>query len=128
VLPVLGLLLYQILFRTRHRRKGAKKGEPDDEVSWPGMDSEFYELERQLGARGLARHSSEPTGEWLIRVAKEPSLGEIRGLLQDLLHLHYRYRFDPEGLAPPDRETLRQTATTCLAILEHWPRELVEQR
>lgn len=128
VLPILGLLLYQILFRTRHRRKGAKKGEPGDEASWPGMDSEFYELERQLGARGLARHSSEPTGEWLVRVAKEPSLGEIRDLLRDLLQLHYRYRFDPEGLAPHDRETLRQTATTCLAILEHWPRELVEQR
>ena len=49
VLPILGLLLYQILFRTRHRRKGAKKGGLGDEASWPGMDSEFYELERQLG-------------------------------------------------------------------------------
>jgi hypothetical protein len=128
VLPILGLLLYQILFRTRHRRRGAKKGEADDEASWPGMDSEFYELERQLGARGLDRNPSEPTGEWLIRVAKEPSLGEIRDLLKALLQLHYRYRFDPEGLGPDDREALRQTATTCLAILEHWPRELVEQR
>jgi len=128
VLPILGLLLYQILFRTRPRRRGAKTGELGAEAPWPGMDSELYQLERQLGARGLARRSNEPTGEWLIRVAKEPSLGEVRGLLRDLLLLHYRYRFDPEGLTPADRETLRQTATTCLGILERWPRELLEQR
>src|SRR5947209_17951474 len=75
VLPILGLLLYQILFRTRHRRGGAKKGELGEDAPWSGMDSELYELERQLGARGLARRANEPTGECVKRVGKEPSQG-----------------------------------------------------
>jgi hypothetical protein len=38
-------------------------------------------------------------------------------LLQRLLRLHYRYRFDPLGLNPSDRETLRRETKTCLASL-----------
>jgi hypothetical protein len=29
--------------------------------------------------------------------------------------LHYRYRFDPQGLTPNEREQLRDQARLCLA-------------
>jgi hypothetical protein len=39
----------------------------------------------------------------------------MRSRLQELLNLHYRYRFDPEGLNQTDREGLRRAAAGCLA-------------
>ena len=35
-------------------------------------------------------------------------MAEVRNRLWELLRLHYRYRFDPEGLRQGDRETLRR--------------------
>jgi hypothetical protein len=34
----------------------------------------------------------------------------MQSQLRELLRLHYRYRFDPHGLAQPDREALRRQA------------------
>jgi hypothetical protein len=43
------------------------------------------------------------------------ALAEIRDRLGELLRLHYRYRFDPEGVSQADREALHRDATECLA-------------
>jgi hypothetical protein len=45
----------------------------------------------------------------------DPVLADMQQQLRELLRLHYRYRFDPQGLAPPDREALRRGAEGCLA-------------
>ena len=42
----------------------------------------------------------------------------MKNRLQELLRLHYRYRFDPNGLSQPDREALRREASGCLACME----------
>lgn len=115
LVPVLALLLYQILFRRgrkRHRRKHAA----DDaaRMSWPGLDSEFYQLEQQLAGRGVTRHASEPLSDWLARALADPALIDLQVPLQALLHLHYRYRFDPRGLDAEERKTLEREAKTCL--------------
>jgi hypothetical protein len=41
----------------------------------------------------------------------------MRSPLQELLNLHYRFRFDPRGLSQTDREALRRDASACLAKL-----------
>ena len=41
-------------------------------------------------------------------------MAEVRNRLRKLLRLHYRYRFDSEGLSRGDRETLRREASDCL--------------
>ena len=114
--PILLLLLIQILRRTRRRRSPKPSGRSKG-FSWQGLDSEFYQLEKKLADKGLAREPSEPLASWLTRAANEPFLREMSLPLQQLLRLHYRYRFDPEGLSPPDRETLRHQAKQCLAQL-----------
>jgi hypothetical protein len=114
LLPIMALLLRQIIFR-RRRRFGRTAKSP---AIWPGRDSEFYEVERRLAQRGLARRPSEPLSEWLLRAAGDPALAPVRDPLRELLRLHYRYRFDPRGLNQPDREALRREAKTCLARLE----------
>jgi len=115
--PVLALLLYQIIFRSRRRRQTRSEDTAAAAVRWPGLDSEFYQIEKRLAARGAGRQPSEPLSAWLRRVSAQPALADIRSRLRTLLQLHYRYRFDPQGLNQSDREALRREATGCLARL-----------
>ena len=116
--PVLALLLYQIIFRSRRRRLGSKAPAPELADKWPGLDSEFYEVERKLIQRGLGRRAGEPLSGWLARTLADPALAGLRSPLLELLRMHYRLRFDPQGLDAADRETLRRGTRTCLASLE----------
>ncbi|MBI1943080.1 MAG: transglutaminase domain-containing protein [Betaproteobacteria bacterium] len=70
---------------------------------YPGEDSEFYALEKSLPQREL----SETQSAWLFRVTKDLPQ-EKRETLRTALSLHQRYRFDPAGLAPPERGRLRE--------------------
>lgn len=110
---ILGLLLYQIIFRAHRRRQPRNQSEAATLI-WPGLDSEFYQLERLLAQRGLLRQPSEPLSHWLARATADPALLELRAALQVLLGLHYRYRFDPLGLSPAERDALRRQARACL--------------
>lgn len=117
LLPVLCLLFYQIIRRIRGKRGKNERKRSADNFALPGLDSEFYQLERKLSQRSAARQAGEPLSAWLSRASAEPDLLGIRGPLQELLLLHYRYRFDPLGLSQSDREALRRVANNCLAQL-----------
>jgi len=82
------------------------------------LDSEFYQVEQKLRQRGAMRQPGELLSTWLLRASADPALADMRSRLQELLHLHYRYRFDPEGLSQPDRETLRRMADGCLVSIK----------
>ena len=114
LVPVLALLLFQIV--RQRRRRGALAG-AGRQIVWPGLDSEFYEVEKQLAERGLPRERNESLIDWLERAASEPGLLELKNPLLALLRLHYRYRFDPEGLTETDREELRREARQCVLKL-----------
>ena len=98
-----------------------KNAEKETPVVWPGLDSEFYLVERKLADRGIARHPDEPLADWLRRALAEPTLKEADKPLRDLLRLHYRYRFDPLGLTGTDREELKRDAQLALGVLEKKP-------
>ena len=57
----------------------------------------------------------EPLSAWLLRACADPALADLSSRLRELLALHYRYRFDPEGLSQTDRDALRREASGCLA-------------
>jgi hypothetical protein len=78
----------------------------------PGDDSEFYAIEAALAKR-VPRRASEPLLEWLPRAGTTFEAG-ARAELARLADLHYRYRFDPQGLATAERARL---AAGCNAIL-----------
>jgi hypothetical protein len=120
LLPVLGVLLYQIISRIRRqrRRPGPR---PPSPAAWPGLDSEFYHLERHLARRGVVRQSSEPLSHWLGRAAADPALARQRPALENLLRLHYRYRFDPLGLNASERESFRRQTRDCLDSIARRP-------
>lgn len=118
VVPGLALLLYQIIFRRGRRRQASKRTDEGFITQWPGLDSEFYQLEKQIATRGVLRKPSEPLNEWLRRVAENPALAGLQEPLRALLRLHYRYRFDPLGLSDADREALKQVTRACLERLD----------
>jgi hypothetical protein len=111
-------LLYQIIFRSRRRRLAQSQEAPGAAAHWPGLDSEFYQIERRLAERGARRQPSEPLSAWLRRVTTDPALAGVRSRVRELLRLHYRYRFDPQGLSQTDREALRREASGCLARMK----------
>ncbi len=115
--PVLALLLYQIAFRRRWKRQHRMRPVGVAGLSWPGLDSEFYQVESTLAGSGAARRPSEPLSNWLRRVAADPGWVELSGPMQKLLWLHYRYRFDPLGLDENERQALRRESQACLAQL-----------
>ena len=117
LIPVVGVLLYQIIFRRRKQKGGLGGSDSRGQVIWPGLDSEFYRLESRLAERGLVRRPGEPLGDWLEHVVAEPSLAPFRTLLQEVLSLHYRHRFDPQGLNPAGRDLLAQKVRDCLVAL-----------
>lgn len=121
LVPVLVALLYQIIFRRGRRRWRRKKAGEALALVWPGLDSEFYQLETQLATRGVPRATAEPLSEWLERAAESPELAALQAPLERLLRLHYRYRFDPNGLEDREREDLRQEARACLEELTRRP-------
>lgn len=79
----------------------------------PGRDSPFYRIEQALGARGWQRSAHETLQEWVARIS--PHLEQGAAELAQLLPLHYRWRFDPQGLADAERRALNAGVDAWLA-------------
>jgi hypothetical protein len=116
LIPLLAALVFQIIFRRRKRKKVSNPGAAEKNI-WPGLDSEFYRLEKQIAAHGAPRQPGEPLADWLERLLAEPALTGLREPLKEILRLHYRHRFDPPGLNPAERDLLAQKVRACLEQL-----------
>jgi hypothetical protein len=104
VVPLLLLAAGRIIFQKQWRRTGSSAAAAVCPPLWPGLDSEFYAIEHALRKRDLERRAGETFSAWLARVERDGGVNaeELRPLLQ----LHYRLRFDPEGLAGDERAAL----------------------
>jgi transglutaminase-like putative cysteine protease len=83
-----------------------------------GADSEFYRVESRLAGLGWPRPASEAFSEWLERIAHHEMPGFDAETARQALRLHYRYRFDPDGIPPWDRAELSRLAGNVLAALD----------
>ena len=118
LVPVMAVLVYYIIFQRRTKSLSSKKfAAAEASVVWPGHDSAFYRLEKKLAARDLPRQPNEPLSDWLERALNEPAFARLREPLQELLQLHYRYRFDPNGLNDREKKSLVQKVDAVLATL-----------
>ena len=115
LIPLLVLLVWRLWARRRVPPAPATSAAGERRAPGSGQDSEFYRIEQRLIALGFARPAGEPLGRWLDVVAETalPALGT--GSLRELLALHYRHRFDPQGLSPLERQRLREEAEAWLA-------------
>jgi hypothetical protein len=79
-----------------------------------GADSDFYRVERELAKLGLGRAAAETVMAWLARIEARLPAGWRGPRLRELALLHYRYRFDPAGLPPPERRRLSELSLACI--------------
>jgi transglutaminase-like putative cysteine protease len=80
------------------------QGDTMGAIPQPGADSEFYQVEAVFD---LKRNSSETFRSWLARLEESLPPEEFPADLPVILQLHYRYRFDPQGLSATERQQLR---------------------
>ena len=70
----------------------------EDPRDAPGLESPFYKVEDRLTENGLRRDPGEVWEKWLLRIRKPELLPMTR--------LHNRWRFDPNGISPLDKNHL----------------------
>ncbi len=112
-LPILAVFFIQVVFRRRKRHQ-ALAGQRTARTDWPGLDSEFYALEKPLSRTAVPRPAGETFHVWVERCLAAPELAGLKAPLATALQLHYKYRFDPQGLTPADRDRLRDQTRLCL--------------
>ena len=83
---------------------------------YPGMDSEFYAVERALAPRAAPRAAHESLAAWALRAAGGVD-DATRAELAAALALHQRHRFDPAGLSPAERRALRERSLALAGAL-----------
>jgi hypothetical protein len=84
---------------------------------YPGLDSEFYAIERAIACRGVPRSAAETVATWASRAAM--GVAETsRAQLEHALQLHLQYRFDPAALDARDRRALRDMAISLVRSLD----------
>ena len=111
VIPLTAFLIWRIFGRRMSREKPSIR----QVETWPGADSEFFQLERKLTHSGHGRHNEETTDRWLQRVRAEvPALAD---LLETVVRLHQRYRFGCAEIDAGEREQLRQSVRLCMSRL-----------
>jgi hypothetical protein len=107
------LLIFFVWRLFRGKRAVARASEAPGAQRFAGADSEFYAIEARLAARG----PHESLGDWLARIA--PTLDSaMRDGLAQLIPLHYRYRFDPNGIDAAQRRALRDRSLALAARLK----------
>jgi len=117
LVPLFAILGWRLFSRRRIKRMVKELEEHTEREEFPGADSAFYQIEQQLQDMGLTRYAWEPLSLWLQRIEKQRSAADLQ-VLQPILDLHNRYRFDPEGLEDSEKETLQDLFQECL-ILNH---------
>jgi transglutaminase-like putative cysteine protease len=114
LVPLFGVLAWRLYSRRRVARRAAAVAAASRAMP-RGTDSDFYEIERTLSRVAFPRTPAEPLSVWLGRIAAAELPGVDARPLPALLALHYRYRFDPAGLAAEERAALGAQARTWLA-------------
>ena len=121
LVPLFLLLGWRLYSRRRIARRAAR-GPTAARAIARGTDSAFYDVERALARLAFPRAAAEPLSVWLRRITSAglPDVNTAR--LPALLALHYRYRFDPLGLADEERARLAAEAGSWLTEHSREPR------
>lgn len=116
LLPVLLFYLWRIIFSKRSSQ-AAQQVRQQVIINRQGEDSPFYRLCNELEKIHGSRSRGQTLQQWLSSLAKRENRQEILSLLQ----LHYRYRFDPDGLDDREIRDMDEQVNKAIQSLYHQP-------
>jgi transglutaminase-like putative cysteine protease len=113
LVPLIVLFAWRVYAKKRGARTRGKQEKSEVQVL-SGVDSEFYLVMERLGEFGFVRDPGETLSHLFARMeeSQPPSLSIEP--LHSILELHYRYRFDPQGISPSERSALRSKVNVWL--------------
>jgi hypothetical protein len=71
-----------------------------------GVALAFHHIEQRLREWGVERQPSETVRQWILRLKQKLPESKMNRL-NEIIDLHYRYRFDPQGIAQEDCTKLK---------------------
>ena len=114
MLPLVGYLVWRSLQQFQGQRAGKSDHSAANGPIQLGLDSEFYKIETWLHEQNLQRSPAESLLQWRSRLQAHLPKSQYESM-QEILALHYRYRFDPQPLNPQERQQLYQLCQQWLA-------------
>ncbi len=100
--PLIIFLVWRLYSRKRVVVQENAREKIDVAGTIPGADSGFYLIEKRLNDLGYIRESWEPLGFWIERLNGGHDMTLSTDTLGPILDVHYRYRFDPNGIGPDE--------------------------
>ncbi|MGE0085214.1 MAG: transglutaminase family protein [Desulfococcaceae bacterium] len=96
------------LWQKKRIRTLPEPGEKSTEISdYPGKDSPFYQIENRLIGMGFERKPGLPLFRYIRETAFSRGFHQTSLLsAEKILDIHYRYRFDPKGIAGQEKEQM----------------------
>ncbi|MEH1940016.1 MAG: transglutaminase-like domain-containing protein [Nostoc sp.] len=79
-------------------------------------DYEFYLIENKLHELGLSRHPSESLKKWIDRLKEELPVLDLIEDLASIVELHYRDRYDPQGIEDSEKAILKSAIQAWLIV------------
>jgi len=108
LIPLALLLIRRLSTQKRVRRGEDKQKDASGKSKRKGTDSAFFLLEETLNEKGHIRDPGETYTAWINRLERTEFAASLTYKpLRPLLDLHYRYRFDPNGLTKAEKKALK---------------------
>jgi hypothetical protein len=104
-------LFWRLYFKERIQKNIKVNDLPKENLH--GKDSEFYSIVSKLNEMGHYKYQGETLYKWLNRISKNVDISRILPALE----LHYRYRFDPDGIDADSRDDLDKMVSNSLSSL-----------
>ena len=113
----LTLILAWRLYAKERIRTARKINSTGKQIAYPGLDSRFYQVASMIEEQGFRRRTGETMYIWLARLESRFRNNTVRQALE----LHYRYRFDPQGLTMQSKEQLDNLVDEAIIELKATP-------
>ncbi len=122
---ILSLIFFQLWkLRSHHRvHRLSRKHILTKQVTKSDLikkDYDFYVIENKLHELGLSRHPSESLKKWINRLKAELPVPDLIEDLALIIELHYRDRYDPQGIEDSERAILKSTIQAWLIVFHKY--------
>jgi transglutaminase-like putative cysteine protease len=117
LIPYIVYRVRNIRAKKRIRRSSAASAPIVSKKKIPGTDSSFFQIESRLSEMGLPRYPWESLSAWIRRIEHQVPASSDISELKRLKEMHYRRRFDPDGIGADEEKKMRTDAQAFIRYL-----------